>query len=502
VAVSIPPELSASQLLRLQRDRQLVVALLVVLGCLASAAMVLTLQVLSVVAVATWIVVLAVAWRARVGLYVALSLLLLFESGSPDALMLPGYYLTSGLASTLGLTGAITSPLELLLILTFGLWVAQGVAARRFRWRGGHLGIPMLAFALMLVFGLVRGAAGGGDFNIALWESRFLFYAVICFVLAANTIQTYGQLRTLITLGMLAMGGYAIEGAYRRIFLLDTKQVETIMEFAYSHEVVIFLGALPLLVLAQFVFGAPRWQRALGVVLMAISIYTLLATERRAGYIAVIVAFIAFSLVLLIVRRKAFFLLCVPVLISGAIYVPVFWNDTSLLGQPARAIRSLSEPDPRDAASNMYRQVEKLNVYATIQSDPLFGVGFGREFLFVYPLPDLSWWPFWHYEPHHNIMWVWLKTGMIGFIAFWVLIGGAVARAAHCARVLERPEAKVFAVFAMTGIISTVVFCYVDLGLVSGRVTVFLGTLLGTLSVLHLLRDSSPTSKPLTEDSN
>ena len=47
----------------------------------------------------------------------------------------------------------------------------------------------------MLVFGLVRGVAGGGDLNIALWESRFLFYAVITFVLAANTIRTYAQLR-------------------------------------------------------------------------------------------------------------------------------------------------------------------------------------------------------------------------------------------------------------------------------------------------------------------
>jgi hypothetical protein len=486
----LQPEFSIALQMKLQRQRQMLAVVAVILACLVGALMVLKLQLLSVVAVLTWVVVLAVAWRARVGLYVAFGLLLLFEAGSPDELMLPGYYFTAGLASTLGVTGAITSPLEVLLLLTFGLWVAQGVAAKRFRWRGGKLGMPMLAFAVMLIFGLVRGMAGGGDLNIALWESRFLFYTVICFVLAANTTHSFAQVRALLTIALLAMGGYAIEGAYRRLFLLDTRQIETIMEFAYSHEVVIFLGALPLLVLAQHVFGAPRWQKLLGLVLMAISIYTLLATERRAGYIAVIVAFIAFSLVLLIAKRKAFFMLCVPVLIAGAIYVPVFWNDTSLLGQPARAIRSLSEPDPRDAASNLYRQVEKINVYATMQSDPLFGVGFGREFLFVAPLPDLSWWPFWHYEPHHNILWVWLKTGMVGFIAFWVLMGGAVARAAHYARVLTQPEARVFAVFAMCGIIATVVFCYVDLGLVSGRVTVFLGTLLGTLSVLGDLRES------------
>jgi hypothetical protein len=34
-----------------------------------------------------------------------------------------------------------------------------------------------------------------------------------------------------------------------------------------------------------------------------------------------------------------------------------------------------------------------------------------------------------------------------------------------------------------------VVFCYVDLGLVSGRVTVFLGVAMGVLAVLHQLKD-------------
>src|SRR5687767_9818303 len=113
MATALPPDLSAALQVKLQRDRQLILTLLVVVGCLAAAAMVLLLQALSIVAVLTWTVVLAIAWRARLGLYVAFGLLLLFESGSPDALMLPGYYLTSGLASSLGLTGAITSPLEL-----------------------------------------------------------------------------------------------------------------------------------------------------------------------------------------------------------------------------------------------------------------------------------------------------------------------------------------------------------------------------------------------------
>src|SRR5262249_23624468 len=157
--------------------------------------------------------------------------------------------------------------------------------------------------------------------------------------------------------------------------------------------------------------------------------FTLLATERRAGYIALIVAFIMFTLVFMIVHRKAFFLFSVPMLIAFAIYLPVFWNNTSMIGQPARAVRSLHAPDPGDANSNLYRQLEKFNVIYTIKANPILGVGFGRPFDFVVALPDLSWWAFWHYEPHHNILWVWLKLGTGGFIIFWTLLATAVARA-------------------------------------------------------------------------
>ncbi len=158
----------------------------------------------------------------------------------------------------------------------------------------------------------------------------------------------------------------------------------------------------------------------------------------------------------------------------------------------------MREPDPRDAASNLYRDLEKINVRATIASDPLLGVGFGRQFLFVVGMPDLSFWPFWHYQPHHNILWVWLKIGAIGFIIFWVVMGSTVARAAHCVKVLRHPELRVFAMLALTGIISSLVFCWVDLGLTAGRITVFLGTLIGTLAVLEDLEDSGdrPPTRP------
>lgn len=461
---------------------------LALVGSVLLAALALLFNVISVVGLLIWIAVIAIAWRPFVGLCVAYGLVMILEDGGPDLLMLPGYYLHWGLGATLGI-GLALSPMELLLILTFVSWLLQGVARRQLNFRGGTLGRPMLLFLVALIAGVVRGLAGGGDVNMALWESRFLFYAVMCYAVAANTVRAKRQTTILVMLTVIGTGLFAIEGAYRKIALIDTGRLGVVPDFAYSHMDVIFLGSLPLIVLAQWVFGARAWQRWTGLLLVPISVFTLLATERRAGYIAVIITFLAYGLIFMVSHRKAFFYVFVPMVIGFAIYLPAFWNNTSLIGQPARAVRSLSQPDPRDAASNLYRDLELINVRSTIHSNPILGVGFGRPYDFVVQLPDLSWWQFWHYEPHHNILWVWLKLGTVGFIVFWMLMVTATARAAYAVRTLKGREQRIFALVALGAIVMTVSFCYVDLGLVSGRVTVFLGTALGTLSILHLLPD-------------
>jgi len=243
-------------------------------------------------------------------------------------------------------------------------------------------------------------------------------------------------------------------------------------------------GLVIMLVFAQQAFGSPRWQRVLGPVLLVITGFTMLASERRAGFIAVMVAFAALSMVLFVAKRKAFLLISLPAIIAAAIYLPVFWNNTGTAGQAARAVRSLSDPDPRDASSNLARDLEAINVRYTIASDPVLGIGFGQPFPQVVPIPDISAFPFWNYEAHHAILWIWMKIGAIGFTLFFVVMCHGLARSASLARKLREPDARVFAILTLSCVILSLVFSYVDLGLTSGRVPIMLGTTLGALSVL------------------
>lgn len=415
----------------------------------------------------------------------------LFEMTTADHLLDVGTYLHRGIGSWTGLPLLLT-PLELLLIV--GLCAvalnelmsppSDRVAPRELgmRLRGGW---PIVLLALFMVLGFARGLLGGGDAYVALWELRYLLYVPACYAIARASLRTPQHIAGLLRGGLIATILFAIEGAYRRTQLIDTGLIGVIPEFAFEHEDVLFLASFTLLLLAAYVFGAFRRVRVVGALVTPLLLYTLFATERRAGIIVLLVGLLAIAITTVFVRRKAFFLSALPVLAITVLYLGIFWNSSGILGQPARAIKSLYQPDPRDAQSNVYRLLETFNIDATIHSDPVLGVGFGRQFLMVVPMPDLSWWPFWRYETHNNILWIWMKMGVVGYVVFWALVGGAISRAAFAAKHLNDPTLRCAALFCLIAIIGTVVFAYVDLGLVSGRVCVLFGTALGILAVVE-----------------
>jgi O-antigen ligase len=459
-------------------------ALVLLLSVLFGLGVLLT-DALAVLGLAIWIAAVIIPIKPRVGLYAALGLCLLFEAGSPDKLMVVGDYLHGGLTGSAGISGAVASPLELLLLLAFLSWTFQSIARGDFGLRGILLLKPVLIFGLVLALGYLRGLLGGGDLYIGLFESRYLFYVPITFILAASTMRSLADIRALIAIVLAATGLFAVEGAYRKLALIDTGALGVIPEYRYQHEDVIFLASTILLIVGLVVFAPRSRLRVIAIVALPFIMFTLLAAERRAGFIALIIGFLAVSTVLLVAHRRAFGLLVVPLMIGSALYFPIFWNDTGMLGQPARAVRSLSEPDRRDASSNVARVLETINVGANIDSDAILGLGFGREYRFVVAVPDLSWWPLWHYVAHNNVLWLWLKLGLLGFVAFWVFLGSAIVRSVQLARTMVPPEAKVLAILALAAVVTTLVFSYVDIALLSGRVTVFLGTTLGALGALE-----------------
>jgi hypothetical protein len=433
-----------------------------------------------------WLTLVVVVLQPRYGVYLLFALVLPFEAGDPrdNPFQMIGFFVNASPQTSLQLTGAILTPLELLLLVVCAAWLGQAAIRRRLDFRGGMLGKPALFFGLAVVLGMLRGVMAGADFNIVMWESRFLLAMVLCYLVATNTIRSRAHVKALLALGTVFVGFSGVEGIWRKFMLADAGLLGSVKEFWFSHEDVVMWGVLVFIVLARLAFGGSRWQRIIGLPLTGTTVFAMLLSERRAGYIAVMVAFLGLALVLFMVKRRAFWFIAFPVIVAGAIYMPLFWNNTGTLGQPARAVRSMSDPDPRDASSNAWRDLEAINVRATIQSDPWLGIGFGRPFLQVVTVPSISYFVFWNLEAHHNILWVWMKSGAIGFTAFFLFVLGGISRCAWMVRHFKEADYKVFALVTMCAVIMSLVFCYVDLGLTGSRIPIMLGILLGTAAVL------------------
>ena len=148
-----------------------------------------------------------------------------------------------------------------------------------------------------------------------------------------------------------------------------------------------------------------------------------LISQRRAAVVALAAALLLLGLMMWKVNRRLLRRIApfVAVLVVG--YLGAFWNNEGIVGFPAQALKAVISPTQvgeKDQSSDGYRIVENLDIMATIHAKPITGLGFGQRFYRPFPLPDISFFPFYEYLPHNNVLWMWIKTGIGGFVALVV----------------------------------------------------------------------------------
>jgi hypothetical protein len=317
----------------------------------------------------------------------------------------------------------IFSPLELFLV---GALVAILVyrwrtkAAIPFSW--GSLRTPMLAFVGALAFGTLYGVATGADPTMTLWEIRGFLMMLLAYFLASTLIRSQADRDRVVWMVLLAATGLAIENILRWMLLLRN---EPLNDLSYDHLDSLILGFAIFLCTGLLLLRGTRRQRIFAAWALPVLFFGILVMHRRAAFVVLGVGLIAFFLLLFRLRPRLAWKIVIPLVAVGAVYLVLFWNDDGALGQPARAVQTVIAPSERDQQSNLYRDMEKLDIIFNIREAPITGLGFGKPFTMYIPLPDLSWWRFWHYTTHNAILWVWMKDGLFGFATFFWLLARA-----------------------------------------------------------------------------
>lgn len=378
----------------------------------------------------------------------------------------------------------IFSPLESYLGLTIVSWLARAATLRKFSFRGGIILIPVLAFSVFLVMGVLYGIGTGGSLVIALWESRPIFYLPVMIVLTSNLITKKEHVLWVMWFCLAAIFLEGINGTYAVIFILNWAIHE--VNSLTQHSAAIHANTYFVFMVATWLY---RTSFARAVWLLALTppiLITYLAAQRRSAFITLAIALFILGVILFKEHRKIFFMLAPIVFFVGIAYLGVFWNSGGALGLPAQAIKSIIAPDAGslDEQSNIYRYVENFNVNFTVHQKPLTGVGFGQKFYIVIPMADISFFDWWEYIVHNSIFWIWLKTGVFGFISMLYLFGLSIMTGARVIWRLQDGELSVAATTATLYVMMHALYAYVDMSWDSQSM-IYMGLMIGLINTLE-----------------
>lgn len=371
---------------------------------------------------------------------------------------------------------------EAIIVITLFAWLIRSISLRQWRFESGPFLICMLFYAASTMFAFGNGYVSGGDGTMGLWEVRAQFYPLIMYILTMNLVTTKEQIKRILWMAFIGLGVLAISGIVSYLQLNGVVTEQGILD----HEDSLILNIAIFLLLFTYLGGGNKKMVLTGLLFLPATLFTMLENQRRAGIASFVVAFLAalpVMYVLFVERRKLLARFILAFVLVGSVYVAAGWNASGAWALPARAIRSNFSPSERDAGSDLYRKEEDFDLKATRDVSPLIGYGYGRPFLQPYVLPAVTT-GFLAYFAHDSVLWVWMRTGHIGFFIFLFFIATVFIKGMHICRETTDPDLRTVGMIAVFFLLMAYVYGKYDLQLTNFRTMMMLGIWLGLLGKL------------------
>ena len=237
------------------------------------------------------------------------------------------------------------------------------------------------SYALMLaaIVGLeVWGLARHGDFKNSLWQFRQLMWMPVLGVLFGTAFKTARSRDQLVRITLVVACVRAAFGLFFHYAIAVPRGLDA--AYATTHSDSILATIAILLGLVLVVVRPCVEHTVLNLVCQPLLVLGMLVNDRRIAFVGIAGGLVA--LVLLspaAVQRKVTrsLLAIAPVFL---LYAAVGWNAHSPLFKPITKLRSVIEQ--KDDSSKT-RDIENFNLIQTLKRQPVFGSGFGHEYIEV-----------------------------------------------------------------------------------------------------------------------
>ena len=378
------------------------------------------------------------------------------------------------------------SPFEIhILFITLALFVH--IAIRKdFALKPISVWVAFLGFFAFFVFSFLNGIRSGGDFMIALWEVRALFYFCLMYLIVPQILDSKRQITLLFWAIIIGVTIKALQGVARFVDMGFTTGGFAVLT---NHEDPVFMVTLFVLLIGFLLYQTGQKQKMWLLFSLLVLFIGFYVAQRRATYGSLIVAITALMVILPGLKRVQFLKYFIPVMTVLLVYGVSFWNVVgNPIGRPVQMVKSaFVEPDLEtnfaDYSSNLYRHNENYNLAQTVVNNTVVGTGFGKRYDQPIPLINIRF-TLRDYIPHNQIYWILVKMGAVGFFAFWFFFNCFVAKGTQTFIRLKDPYLKVITLVIVIAVINQMVVSFYDLQLTYYRSMIYLGCLMGLLPVI------------------
>jgi hypothetical protein len=311
-------------------------------------------------------------------------------------------------------------------------------------------------------------------------EVRPFFYLIVTTLLVSRLIRTGRDVSAVLWTFVIATGFKAIQGV---LVFRSVRHLNPRPEAILGHEESLFFAIFVFLTVILWLIESPGLLRRTATTLLPVVLIADIGNSRRLAWLVMFLGLIALGVVGAIAlpsRRRLLFRLGALAAVALAIYLPLYWNGTGGLAQPARALRSAVDPSSRDVSSDLYRTQESANLkFDVIHHSTPLGAGFGVPIDYDLPIVDLrESSPILSYVPHNGLLYLMLRFGVLGTAAFFAVVGTGLIVASRLARSRHR-QARLVGLLAIGALVGYVTQGYNDLGFGFYRIALVTGVILG-----------------------
>lgn len=379
--------------------------------------------------------------------------------------------------------------LLLLGVLAAGI-ASQGPARLRAKPVMRALSVGLAAIAALWVWGIVRG----GDVRQTIWQ---LHHFVLLFVASFAMIAICRKPKHLIELGRTIL--YA--GLWRAFVLLlyyvtvvRATMIERPATMTTHSDTVLFVASIVIAV-SYALERRTKMAALFAGFCTALFAVCIQLNNRRLAWVSLIGSIFVLYVMLpnqrLKKRVNASVLGLAPVFL---IYVAVGWGRKAGIFKPVGALTTMF--GEHEDASSATRDIENYNLLQTLKSGPLFGTGWGHEYLEVSRAYDISeYFKQYRFIPHNSVLGLLAFTGLVGFVATWMVIPVSAFFNARAYRFATSPAERTAAAASVACVVIYANQLYGDMGMGSLTASMVMAAAIAVAARLSVSSGAWPGAK-------